>query len=122
MTNLPKFDISALQETEVLECVNTYERKGMTKILKDMPLIASADISDVFGAFTENEVSAYTGHDVSYYSSDTRAKAAGEAFAEMFSAKINNPKSLESFKKYLPKSYSIFKEILKAIPQIDMRR
>lgn len=109
-------------EKEVLQCVQKCSEEGMSKILKDMPLIESADISDIFGAFTGNRVTGYTGHNVNYYANDKKEKAAGEAFAEMFSAEINNPTSMKQFKKYFPESLVIFKEILSAIPNIDIRR
>lgn len=109
-------------EKEVLQCVQKCSEEGMSKILKDMPLIESADISDIFGAFTGNRVTGYTGHNVNYYANDKKEKAAGEAFAEMFSAEINNPTSMKQFKKYFPESLVIFKEILSEIPNIDIRR
>lgn len=40
---------------------------------------------------------------------------ATEAFAEMLSGEMSNPQSLEVIKKYLPKSYEVFEEILKAM-------
>lgn len=109
-------------EKEVLQCVQKCSEEGMSKVLKDMPLIESADISDIFGAFTENRVMGYAGHNVNYYANDKKEKAAGEAFAEMFSAEINNLTSMKQFKKYFPESLVIFKEILSAIPNIDIRR
>ena len=42
-----------------------------------------------------------------------RIEPMAEAFAEMIDSTFTNPESLEMIKKYLPKSYDIFKEMLK---------
>lgn len=51
-----------------------------------------------------------SGHDKGYASSDKHTST--EFFAEAFSAKLCNPESLELIKKYFPKSYDVFEEIL----------
>lgn len=110
-------------EKEVEKCIKTYGKDELSNMLKDMPLVQSADVSDIFGAFTNNEVVGYTGHPVEYWSGDDKKeKAASEAFAEMFSAEINNQNALEQFKLFFPDSYSIFKEIIAEIPNISIRR
>ena len=38
-----------------------------------------------------------------------------EAFAEMLSATMSNPESLATIKKYLPKSYALFEEMLSVL-------
>lgn len=109
-------------EFEVQKAIKSFGEEELSKMLEDMPLIQSADVSDIFGAFTENKVVGYTGHNSSYWANDRKEKAASEAFAEMFSAEINNPYALNSFKSFFPDSYAIFKEILSAIPEIKMKR
>ena len=109
-------------EVEIKSCIEKNGEKGMNEILRNMPLISSADISDVFGAFSNNEVMGYTGHNVDYWSSELKEKAASECFAEMFSAEINNPQSLNTIKTFLPNSYHIFKELISSIQNIEMRR
>lgn len=78
--------------------------------IKDLPLIESWDISDIFGGATNNDIIAYSGHKKSYWNN---VSVGCEAFAEMFEATTSNPESLEQIKKYFPKSYEIFEEILK---------
>ena len=38
-----------------------------------------------------------------------------EGFAEMYSATVNNPDSLEQIKRFFPKSYKIFLEMLEVV-------
>ena len=52
------------------------------------------------------------GHGRGYWA---RTKVNTEAFAEMYSATISSPESLEVIKKYLPKSYDVFSEMLKEV-------
>ena len=52
------------------------------------------------------------GHGKTYWNRRDNGK---EAFAEMFSATINNQESLEQIKYFFPKSYEIFLEILEVI-------
>ena len=49
------------------------------------------------------------GHETEYWIGRDNGK---EGFAEMFSAAVSNPESLEQIKKFFPKSYEIFKEML----------
>ena len=107
---------------EVTHCIITYGKTELITMLKDMPLVASADISDIFNALTKNRIVAYTGHDMEYYVKDGPEKVAAEAFAEMFSAEINNPASLVNFKRFFPISYSIFKEMLETMLEIHFVR
>ena len=67
---------------------------------------------DMFEGATKGAISTYCGHGASYWKSHN---VGCEAFAEMFDATINNPKSLETIKKYFPKSYEIFIECLEEI-------
>ena len=83
--------------------------------LKATELIAAADCMDMFEGATNGAISTYCGHGKSYW----KAHNVGvEAFAEMFDATINNPKSLGVIKKYFPKSYEIFIECLEHIAKL----
>ena len=79
------------------------------KEIKSIPLVAQADISDMFEGATRGNTGGFFGHGKSYW----KTREVGvEGFAEMFDATINNPESLEQIKKYFPKSYEIFNEII----------
>ena len=83
--------------------------------LKGTELIAAADCMDMFEGATKGAISTYCGHGASYWKSHN---VGVEAFAEMFDATINNPKSLEIILKYFPKSYDIFIECLEHIAKL----
>ena len=85
---------------------------AIAKELNGTELIAAADCMDMFEGATKGAISTYCGHGTSYW---RKHNVGAEAFAEMFDATINNPKSLEVIKKYFPKSYEIFTECLEAI-------
>lgn len=69
-----------------------------------------ADISDMFEGVTKGKIKGGWGHGNSYWKNHSPSS---EAFAEMYSASVNNPDSLEQIKKYFPESYDLFLEILK---------
>lgn len=70
----------------------------------------TGDISDIFEGATKGKVIGTGGHSKNYW---TTRSVAVEAFAEMFSATTTNPQSLGNIKKYFPKSYDVFNEMLK---------
>lgn len=72
---------------------------------------ASGDVSDMFSGATEGMVWTTTKHDGSYWETHPVGM---EAFAEMMSATMACPESLEAIQRYFPKSYDIFLEILKS--------
>ena len=71
-------------------------------------------ISDMFEPvmLAANERPFGSGHGSTYWWHRDNGK---EAFAHMFSAEMTNPESLEQIKKYFPKSYAIFEEMLRVI-------
>jgi SPP1 gp7 family putative phage head morphogenesis protein len=71
-----------------------------------------ADISDIFEGITKGKINGGWGHGKAYWKNHDPSS---EAFAEMYSASVNNPESLEQIKKYFPESYDLFLEILKEI-------
>lgn len=88
--------------------------KTIENQLKEIPLKARGDISDMFEGATGGKISAGIGHGKSYWSGGVfkNDPLATEAFAEMTSANMTNPESLETIKQYLPKSYSVYNEML----------
>ena len=73
------------------------------------------DVSDIWHGATRGKVDGGYGHKVSYWNDSENLPT--EAFAEMFSATINNPKAVENIKKYFPKSYEIFERMIKEIAE-----
>lgn len=116
-----KTTLGAMLELEVMESIEKFGKIKMTDMLLDMSLAESVDISDIFGAFTQNTVVGLTGHDISYWTNDVYGKAAKEAFAEIYSAELSAPDSLQKFKQFFPKSYDIFNEMLENIAMMEMR-
>ena len=72
-------------------------------------------LRDIVGGVTKNKIG--SGHTTEYWKDkdDLYGKNAGvaiEAFAEFTSSTLTNPGSLKVIKKYLPKSYKIYQEML----------
>ena len=70
-----------------------------------------AEVSDIWEGATNGKVSDGWGHGKKYWKADSDHLSM-EAFAEMFCAVINKPESLIQIKKYFPKSYKIFEEMI----------
>lgn len=81
--------------------------------------LAIADLSDILEGATAGKIQCGYGHGVQYWRDRTYDGVpnglATEAFAEMMSATFTNPESLAVIKKYLPKSYSVFQEMLDSL-------
>lgn len=75
------------------------------------------DLTDMISGATDGKIQSGMGHEPVYWEDGTydgvRSALAVEAFAEMTSASIANPTSLAIIKKYLPKSYAIYEEMVK---------
>jgi len=90
--------------------ISIYSAHGKIKSeIFSKPAIAQRDISDIWGGVTDNVIVGTFKHSDKYWKNRS---VAGEAFAEMFDATINNPDSLVEIKKYFPKSYEVFLEII----------
>lgn len=79
------------------------------------PTVECSDISDMWDGISNGSCLAHYGHtnkDKQYWS---KISVGEEAFAEMFSATVMNPESVEHIKHYFPKTYEIFEEILKEL-------
>ena len=75
-------------------------------------MIARSDISDMFEPVMNLSYPFGVGHGKKYWKNRDNGK---EGFAEMFSAEVNNPESLEQIKKFFPESYKIFREMLEVV-------
>ncbi|MEA4831580.1 MAG: minor capsid protein [Oscillospiraceae bacterium] len=79
--------------------------------------IARADLSDIIDGATLHKINLGFGHSGDYWSKRTynglADGLAAEAFAEMFDSTMSAPTSLDAIKKYLPKSYGVFCDMLK---------
>ena len=81
---------------------------------EELTLMQRADISDMFEPVMPKEC-AYpfgVGHGTAYWRNRDNGK---EGFAEMYSAMITNPESLEQIKRFFPESFKIFLEMLGVI-------
>ena len=80
---------------------------------------AIADLSDILEGATGAKVQCGYGHGAKYWKDRTIGGIADglatEAFAEMTDSTFTNPESLELIKKYLPKSYKVYEEMLEAL-------
>lgn len=82
-------------------------------VKKNVSLLDRSDISDMFEpSMTTTDYPFGIGHGRGYWYT---GKSAKEAFAEIYSARVNNQGSYEQIKKYFPKSIEIFEEMLKVI-------
>jgi SPP1 gp7 family putative phage head morphogenesis protein len=98
-----------------IEDIEEVAREFCRYIKEKLTLLQRADISDMFEPVLADMGYAYPfgiGHGKTYWNRRDNGK---EAFAEMFSATINNQESLEQIKYFFPKSYEIFLEILEVI-------
>ncbi|MBR2682607.1 MAG: hypothetical protein IKE22_04985, partial [Atopobiaceae bacterium] len=88
--------------------------RSLSKELLSLPKEARADVSDLFGGATNNAVDGGFGHDEPGYwtSLPGTQRLASEGFAEMFSATMTQGESLEALRRCLPRSYSLFKQML----------
>ena len=96
----------------VLPNRDVIEAKFCEKIRSELSLIARSDISDMFEPVMNLSYPFGVGHGKKYWKNRDNGK---EGFAEMFSAELNNPESLEQIKKFFPESYKIFREMLEVV-------
>lgn len=78
---------------------------------------AISDLSDILDGATNHKIRCGFGHNGDYWTKRTYNGVADglatESFAEMMDSTFANPESLDMIQKYLPKSYSVFQEMLK---------
>lgn len=82
--------------------------------IRKIPRSARGDISDIVEGATKGKVKGGFGHGNSYWKDDGENLAL-EAFAEMTDATLTNPENLEQIKKYVPKSYEIYLQMVEVI-------
>lgn len=89
--------------------------KLQTEIRK-IPVEEAMNLHDIMEGATNSKVVGLFGHGKSYWKNESHLPT--EAFAEMFDSTISgNIKQLEAIKKYFPKSYDIYLEIIKNISE-----
>lgn len=83
-------------------------------ISDELTLMQRSDISDMFEPImpAKDDYPFGVGHGFDYWYNRDNGK---EGFAEMFSALVCNPESLEQIQRFFPKSYEIFLEMLEVI-------
>ena len=93
--------------------------KALEKEIRAYDSYAMADLSDILEGATGAKIKCGYGHGASYWKDRTIGGIsdglATEAFAEMTDSTFANPESLELIKKYLPKSYKVYEEMLEVI-------
>ena len=96
-----------------------YAYKALENEIRAYNSYAMADLSDILEGATGAKVQCGYGHGAKYWKDRTIGGIsdglATEAFAEMTDSTFANPESLELIKKYLPKSYKVYEEMLEVI-------
>ena len=86
------------------------------EIRKNTSFLGRANLSDILEGATYGKISMGVGHGRPYWRDRTYLGAnhalASEAFTEMFASYVTNKESLETIKKFLPKSHKIFEEMI----------
>lgn len=99
----------------------SYAYKAIENEVKSIAggMMAYGDLSDMLEGATGGKISCGVGHGKSYWSKvmGVDRALATEAFAEMTSATAENAESLAVIKKYLPKSYKMYNDMLKDIAE-----
>lgn len=72
-------------------------------------------VSDLFSGATTDKVSGLFHHSAGYWKKMGNPGVATEAFAQMFSASVANPSALSIIKSYFPKTFSIYRDIIKVM-------
>lgn len=86
----------------------------------DIKKINRATISDTFGGATLNKINGGHTHPLLYWGKYQDSLSA-DVFANMFNALISSPEEIEYIKKYFPKSYKMFIEMMESIESMYKR-
>lgn len=96
-----------------------YAYSAVRKELRGYDAVDVADLCDIVEGATNAKISCVAGHGAKYWKDRTIGGIsdglATEAFAEMTDSTFANSGSLELIKKHLPKSYELYKEMVKEI-------
>lgn len=83
------------------------------EVKKEYSLLDRGNLSDIMeGAGIGVEYPLGAGHGKGYWKNRDNGV---EIFAEITSSSVNHPESLEAIKRYFPKTYQVYKDILKAV-------
>ena len=99
-----------------------YSRDLAFRALRDevvkLSQMKMGDLSDILQGATKSKIRCGIGHEKKYYEGAAGdQRLAKEAFAEITAAEMTQPESLETIKKYLPKTYDVYCEIVKSMIQ-----
>lgn len=109
-TERDKYIEQYLKDAETIDWEKA-EQEFCSHIRKELNLMQRSDISDMFEPIM-SEKCAYpfgVGHGTNYWRIRDNGK---EGFAEMYSAMVDNPESLEQIKRFFPESFKIFQKML----------
>lgn len=107
--------------TNIMQAHNCTFEKAQTILSDELWAhpIESNCVSDVFGGISGNNVSGPWGHRNDYWTRRPPSAVGSEAFAEITADSASNPQSLEFTKKYMPKTYSAYQNIIKGARKND---
>lgn len=93
---------------------------AVAREIRSYDKLARGNISDMFEGATEGKVMSGIGHGKAYWKNRTKINGlkdglATEAFAEMTDASFANKPALDLIKKYFPKSYAIYQEMIESL-------
>ena len=95
--------------------------QAVQRQFSDLTWLQKGDISDILEGAAKTKIQIGVGHGKDYWSKRTSDGVefglGTEAFAEMTSASMSCPESLETIQKYLPKSYKVYEEIISMIAE-----
>ena len=92
-----------------------YTYSAIESEIRELTDAQRCDLSDILEGATNASIQAGWGHGKSYWKNSVEGYSDNlscEAFAEMFSAYMANPDSLEILRKYLPESVKVFDEMI----------
>lgn len=104
--------ISGIMNKE--NCTLEQAQNKLSDILWSHPTESNC-VSDVFGGLTGNRVSGPWGHSFEYWAQRDRSIIGKEAFAEITADSACNHQNLAFTKQYLPKTYELYKKIIKGV-------
>lgn len=85
---------------------------ALSNRLRKIKVADGSFISDIFSGATNNRAVGLSGHPTSYWQRNSMRLPA-EAFTQMFSAGVVNPKALKLIKQYFPESYKVYQKMIK---------
>ena len=115
----------AANETELKALIKDLKKESFVKVrkaqaynrvqeeVKKLDNLHKHDLSDILEGATRGKIQCGWGHGLSYWKDATSLPI--EAFAEFFSAHMSCKESLETLRKYLPKSSKVFEEMLEEL-------